>query len=97
MISHMERLLRSGTEYARSKQWRESLQLSVADLARLSGYSENSIRWAEKGITPPRTAAHIAGKQKSKPIPAQVWKRYRNVCAGVESQLKAGKQFNFGG
>ena len=82
---------------ARAKSWRESLSLSVADLARLSGYSEVSLRWFEAGLTPPRTAAHIAGKQKSKPIPAQVWKRYRNVCAGVEAQLKAGKQFNFGG
>ena len=82
---------------ARAKSWRESLHLSVADLARLSGYSEVSLRWFEAGLTPPRTARHIAGKQKSKPIPVQVWKRYRNVCAGVESQLKAGKQFNFGG
>jgi transcriptional regulator with XRE-family HTH domain len=79
-----------------AKSWRESLNLSVADLARLSGYSENAIRWAEKGITPPRTAAHIAGKQKSKKIPQKVWQRFRNVCAGVEAQLRAGKRFNFG-
>ena len=80
---------------AQAKSWRESLNLSVADLARLSGYSENAIRWAEKGITPPRTAAHIAGKQKSKAIPARIWQRYRNVCAGVHAQLTAGKQFNW--
>lgn len=80
-----------------ARRWRESLNLSIAELARLSGYSEIAIRWAEKGITPPRTAAHIAGKQKSKAIPDAVWKRYRNVCAGVEAQIKAGKQFNFGG
>lgn len=80
-----------------ARAWRQALGLSVAALAKLSGYSTISIYGFEWGRTPPRTAAHIAGKQKSKPIPAQVWKRYRNVCAGVESQLKAGKQFNFGG
>ena len=79
-----------------ARQWRKSLNLSVAALAKLSGYSEVTIYGMEWGRTPPRTAAHIAGKQKSKPIPAQVWKRYRNVCAGVEAQLRAGKQFNFG-
>ena len=78
-----------------AKSWRESLSLSVADLARLSGYSEASLRWFEAGLTPPRTAAHIAGKQKSKAIPARIWQRYRNVCAGVHAQLTAGKQFNW--
>jgi transcriptional regulator with XRE-family HTH domain len=85
------------TFHTKARAWRESLQLSIADLARLSGYSEISLRWFEAGKTPPRTAAHIAGKQQSKAIPANVWKRYRNVCAGVEAQIKARKQFEFGG
>lgn len=84
------------TAHAKAKSWRESLSLSIADLAKLSGYSEVTLYWFEKGLTPPRTAAHIAGKQKSKAIPKAVWQRYRNVCAGVEAQIKAGKQFNFG-
>ena len=81
---------------SKPQQWRESLNLSIADLARLSGYSEIAIRWAEKGLTPPRTAAHIAGKQKSGKIPPKVWQRFRNVCAGVEAQLRAGKRFDWG-
>ena len=40
--------------------------------------------------------AHCAGKQKSGKINPQVWKRYRNTCAGVEAQLRAGKQFQWG-
>ncbi len=80
-----------------AKQWRQALGLSVAKLAELSGYSEVAIRWFEWGKTPPRTAKHIAGKQKSVKIKATVWQRYRNTCAGVECQLRAGKQFNFGG
>lgn len=79
-----------------ARQWREALKLSVADLARLTGYSEVSLRWYEAGLTPPRTNKHMAGPMKSGKIPAQVWKRYRNVCAGVEAQLRAGKQFDFG-
>ncbi len=85
------------TPHDQARQWRASLKLSVADLAKLTGYSEVAIRWFEWGKTPPRTAKHIAGKQKSGKIKAVVWQRYRNTCAGVEAQLRAGKQFNFGG
>jgi len=81
---------------SKAQTWRESLNLSIVDLSRLSGYSKVSIYWLEKGLTPPRTAKHIAGKQKSKKIPEKVWQRFRNVCAGVEAQLRAGKQFDFG-
>jgi transcriptional regulator with XRE-family HTH domain len=84
------------TAHDRAKAWRESLNLSIADLARLTGYSAVSLHWFEQGLTPPRTAKHIAGKQKSGKIKAAVWQRYRNTCAGVEYQLKAGKKFNFG-
>ena len=78
------------------KNWRESLNLSIADLARLSGYSEVALRWMEKGLTPPRTNRHMAGKMKSGKIPEAVWKRYRNVCAGIDAQLKNGQRFNWG-
>jgi|HubBroStandDraft_4_1064222.scaffolds.fasta_scaffold00027_43 hypothetical protein len=81
---------------SKAKQWRESLNLSVAELAKLSGYSAVTIWWAEQGLTPPRTAKHIAGKQKSGKIKPAVWQRYRNTCAGVEAQLRNGKQFNWG-
>ncbi len=85
------------TAHDQAKQWRQALDLSVAKLAELSGYSEVAIRWFEWGKTPPRTAKHIAGKQKSGKIKGTVWQRYRNTCAGVEAQLRAGKRFDFGG
>ncbi len=85
------------TPHESARQWRESLNLSVAKLAELSGYSPISIYCFEWGRTPPRTKKHVAGKAKSGPIKAPVWQRYRNVCAGVEAQLRAGKQFDFGG
>lgn len=80
-----------------ARQWRKSLKLSVAALAKLSGYSEVTIYGMEWGRTPPRNNKHMAGPMKSGKIPARIWQRYRNVCAGVEAQLRAGKQFNFGG
>jgi hypothetical protein len=82
--------------HEQARAWRKALGLSLEKLSELSGYSVVSINWMEWGKTPPRTAAHIAGKQKSKAIPGPVWKRYVNVCAGVESQLRNGKQFNWG-
>ena len=81
--------------HEQARAWRKSLNLSVAKLAELTGYSTISIYGFEWGRTPTRTAAHIAGKQKSKPIPARIWQRYRNTCAGVASQLRAGKQFDW--
>lgn len=76
-------------------EWRKRLGISLEDFSELSGYSMSSLYWLEQGKTPPRTAAHIAGKQKSKDIPAAVWKRFKNVCAGVEMQIRDGKQFNW--
>jgi transcriptional regulator with XRE-family HTH domain len=84
------------TAHDKARQWRESLNLSVAKLAELTGYSTVSIWWFEQGLTPSRTAKHIAGKAKSGKIKATVWQRYRNTCAGVEAQLRAGRQFNWG-
>jgi predicted transcriptional regulator len=83
--------------HEQAKSWRESLNLSMAELARLSGYSAVAISWFERGTTPPRTNKHVAGMAKSGRIKGAVWKRYRNVCAGIDAQLKNGKQFDFGG
>jgi len=82
--------------HEQARAWRKSLHLSVAKLAELSGYSAISIYCMEWGRTPERTARHIAGKQKAGKIKPAVWQRYRNTCAGVEAQLRNGKQFNWG-
>ena len=82
--------------HEQARAWRQSLNLSVAKLATLSGYSAISIYCFEWGRTPERTAKHIAGKQKSGKIKPAVWQRYRNTCAGVAAQLAAGKQFDWG-
>lgn len=83
-------------EHIKAKEWRERLQLSYDQLADLTGYSALTIRWMEKGVTPPRTARHIAGKQKSKPINWFVFKRYKMACSAAERQLASKREFNWG-
>lgn len=82
-------------EHIKAREWRERLGLTYEQLADLTGYSALAIRWFEKGVTPPRTAAHIAGKQKSKPIAWWVWKRYKTCCAGAAAQLRSKQQFEW--
>lgn len=89
----------SKTEAEKLKEWRERLGLTPQQLADLSGYSVPAIWWNEKGCTPPRTAQHVAGEAKKlsvRKIPKRTWQKFKNCCAGVEAQLRAGKQFNWG-
>lgn len=78
-------------EHVRAKAWRERMGLSLDQLSELSGYAVLTLRYMEKGLTPVRTARHVAGKTKSRKIPWQVWQRYKMVCAGVEYELTKGK------
>lgn len=76
-------------EHQRAQAWRESLDLSIADLALLTGYSPLAIRFFEKGETPSRSNA------KSGPHSKTAWKRYKNICAGVDAQRRTKRQFNW--
>lgn len=80
----------------KASDWRKARGLSLDQLAVLTGYSKVTLYWYFRGVTPPRSAAHIAGKQKSKPIGAAEWQRFKNMCAGIDAQLRAGKQFDWG-
>lgn len=89
----------SKPEHELAKEWRERMGLTPQQLSDLSGYSLPAIWWLERGVTPPRTRQHVAGEAKKlavRKIPKRVWKRFKNICCGVEVQLKAGKQFNWG-
>ena len=72
-------------EPAQAKQWRESRNLSVAQLAELSGYAPETLYLFERGQTP-----------KGKPVAPWVWQRYKMVCAGIDAQLGSGKNFDWG-
>lgn len=75
-------------EHERAKLWRERHGLSLAQLADLTGYSELSIRWFEKGQRPPN-------RGKDREIAEWVWRRYKLACCGVEAQLFSKREFDW--
>lgn len=77
-------------EHEKARAWREKRNLSVQELADLTGYSTVSIFWFERGTTPTRP-----GKVRYKDIAEAVWQRYKTVCAGVDARLKFGKKFEW--
>jgi hypothetical protein len=83
------------TQTQKATEWRKAQNLSLDQLADLTGYSKVTLYWYFRGLTPPRTKKHVAGRQKSKPIGEAEWTRFRNICAGVEYQLKNGRMFEW--
>lgn len=81
------------TEHDKARTWRESHNLDRDQLAELTGYSQLSIYWFEKGHTPPRSPAE-GGQAQCKPTPAWVWQRYKRACEGVQRQLE-GRKFKW--
>lgn len=71
-------------DFAKARAWRRSRQLSVAQLAELTGYSMQSIYHFEIG-----RGSH------DRPIADWAWQRYKMVCAGVELQLKQQTPWEF--
>jgi hypothetical protein len=82
-------------EIKKAREWLERAQLTVPQFSEISGYSEKALYWYFRGLTPPRTAKHIAGYQKSAPVDARVWRRFKWLCAGVNAELIAGKEFDW--
>ena len=76
------------TSPTRARAWRQSRNLSIDDLAELTGYSAAAISLMERGLT---------GRSKGKwtKIRPYAWQRYRMACAGAEAQLKTKKEFNW--
>lgn len=82
------------TEHIKAKKWRERLRLTVADLAKATGYSIESIYLFEKGFTYDARGATKGGEVRTRDINASAWQRYRMACAGVASALR-GKKFGW--
>jgi transcriptional regulator with XRE-family HTH domain len=76
------------TEHEKARAWREARGLSLAQLAELTGYSPITLRWFEKGLRPPN-------RGRDRTLAPWVWQRYRMACAGVEKQLRSGKEFQW--
>lgn len=76
-------------EHDRAQTWRLKHNLSLDDLSKLTGYSPLAIRFFEKGVTPDRPGA------KSGPHSKTSWLRFKNVCAGIDAQLKTKREFKW--
>ena len=85
------------TRHQKSKAWRVARGLSQKQLAELTGYTEITIYWFERGETPPRTKAHSAGSNAGdRRIKEWVWRRWQRACGDVDAELvgrKAGEKF----
>lgn len=75
------------TEHEKARAWRKARGLSVRDLADRSGYSIEAIYKFERGLSSTK------GKTTVEPW---VWQRYRNICAGIDAQLRSGANFDWG-
>ena len=76
-------------EFAKAKQWRFANDLTMGDLAALTGYSISTISWMERGEEAPRNSG------PSRRVTARAWHRYKLLCAAVDIQLKTRKHFSF--
>lgn len=77
------------TEHLQAQAWRRKHNLTPQQLSALTGYSTISIYWFERGETPP-------GRGNNSRAPKEwVWNRYKKACAGVEAELRSGKEFKW--
>ena len=81
-------------EHEKARRWRESRNLSLAQLADLTGYTALSLRWFEKGMTPPKRREK-SGRPDDRRISEWVWQRYKRACEGVDHQLRTGRRFDW--
>lgn len=72
-------------EIERAKSWRQTRDITMTDLARLSGYSVSGICRFEQGTVP---ASQTMGEH---PVTPQAWKRYKMICLAVDMLTRAGK------
>lgn len=79
------------TELRKARLWRESLNLSTAELGAHIGLSRLAIDYYEKGTMPPK-----AGKLPV--VQERIWFRYRRLCGDLDAQVrgrKKGEQFQW--
>lgn len=70
--------------HQQARAWRERRQLTLDQLADLTGYSVPAIRKFEAGWR--NTKAGVKHSEWT-------WQRYRMTCAAVEVQLRTGREF----
>ena len=76
----------SKAELARAADWRERSDLTMAQLAALTGYSASAICRFELGTVP---ASQTMGEHAVTP---KAFRRYKMICLAVDMLLRAGKK-----
>ena len=66
-------------EVEAAQQWRLDNDLTLQELADLTGFSVSSLVWMERGQSP---TSNRKGKRKvaAKPVNPRAWRRYRLLC-----------------
>lgn len=77
-------------KHERAKAWRIRRELTIEQLATLTGYGPRAIMWMEQGLSPPSGTS-----KEARPVASWVWHRFKMMCAGVEAELKTGKKFDW--
>jgi len=74
------------TEIERARNWRAKANLTMNELAALTGYSPSAICKFEQGEFPSSQSG------PAHPPPAGAWRRYKMVCLAVDMLLRASKR-----
>ena len=87
-------------EHEKAKAWRERLGLSRKQLADLTGYSYESVKWFENGRAPPRSWSTSAKRTPERdladaPNGQYAWQRFKRCCQAVEHELRTGVPFQW--
>lgn len=85
-------------EHEKAQAWRERHGLSRKELADLTGYSYESIKWFEHGRAPARTWSTSAKRTPERPLSQApngefAWQRYKRCCQAVEHELRTQEKF----
>ena len=73
-------------ELDRAQAWRKASNLSMTELAALTGFSVSAICRFEQGTVP---ASQTLGEH---PVTPRAWQRYKMLCLAVDMLLRAGKE-----
>jgi hypothetical protein len=85
------------TRYQKAKAWRTKRELTCKQLAELTGYTEITIYWFERGVTPPQRNGK-SGNAADRGHKDWVFQRYKRACGDVDAELvgrKKGEHFDW--
>jgi hypothetical protein len=76
----------SKAELQRAQDWRNARNLTMQQLAELTGYSASNICRFEGGVIP------ASQTQPEHPVTPKAFRRYKMICLAVDMLFRAGKK-----